>query len=184
MKKIFALFSTILILITYVQPVTASESTQSIQWLSDNGQIIESHFYDAEGKEIINYADFPVVLDEPPVTATSASTSFGIFKTKDDTITYDSSLTPVNDYSYLWAYSHASRDIDRMVIVVSGYRDNGSFIGEDVQQNPDGWTVSSLSAYVKPMDFGLNYKVGSGVSVHQYHCSGHNDVTHNLRWPQ
>lgn len=182
MRKILALFTVGVILATYVQPVAASEKNENVQWLSDDGQVIESIFYDENGKEIINYADFPIVVDEAPVTETSVSKGLGIFRLQEDTITYEWSLTPVNDYSYLWAYSHASRPIDRMVVIVSGYRDNGHYIGESVEQSLDGWTVASLSAYVKPKDFGLNYKVGSGVSTHSFYCEGHEDVIRTLTW--
>ena len=165
---------------TSTEVFAASEDYQN-QMRSDDGKTVESVYY-KNNEEIVNYSEFSVIGDEPAVSQNSSAESIGATTAKSTAPTYKSSLQPENNYSSLWAWSQSTRGIDHMEVSVTGRRDNGTFIGTTREVSRPGWTVGALSAYVTPLDLGLNYKVGSGNSSHYYCCTGYKDVTHYLQW--
>lgn len=180
MRKKLCLLMACLMFTTGTEVFAASEDYPN-QMRSDDGKAVESIYYEND-EEIVNYSDFSVIGDEPAVSQNSSAECIGAAMAKSTAPTYNSSLQPINNYSSLWAWSQSTSGIDYMAVSVTAYRDNGTYIGTEREVSKSGFKVGALSAYVTPLDLGLNYKVGKGVSSHYYRCDGYKDVTHNLQW--
>ncbi len=146
-----------------------------------NGRAIDAIYYNEEDV-IIEYTKENTVPDEAGVVKESVAVPENGIMGRATKPHYTSTLTPHNDYAYLHAWSRSDIGIKKMEVTVSGRTVSGSPIPETRAVSPEGYMTMATSAYLKPKDFGLNYKVGSGVSQHYYSCTGigsHSDV---LRW--
>lgn len=142
---------------------------------------IKSVIYDESGQRIVEYDSENCI---PTSIVTNAETAkgtapFSLFRTAPH---YQYTLGGYNQNSFARARSESDIAIDKMRVTCYAWRDYGEYIGSDTRENPAGTLAGSISATVKPIDIGLDYKVGSAESSHLFRCSGYEDVNGSLKW--
>ncbi len=145
-----------------------------------NGKAIDAIYYNEEDV-IIEYTEGNPVPDEPGVVKESVAVPENGIVGRATRPHYTSTLTPHNDCAYLHAWSRSDIGIKKMEVTVSGRTVSGSYIPETRAVSPEGYMTMATSAYLEPKNFGLNYKVGSGVSQHYYSSAefgSHSDALH------
>lgn len=170
MKKIIISLFSLCLIFTFSKPVLAQENAEN--------KNVKSIMIDPNGKVHIEYYDEKII----PEAGTQSSTSSvaksivpGLIRANP---VYTSSLSCVNNQTWLWAQSQSTIAIDYMEVYCIGYYSGGGKVGDELTKTPSGWTVSAQSASVYTPESPLPLKIASGRSNHYYKCTGYQTVQH------